>query len=86
MPSVTVTNIVKEADGRVLIRFGKREREFSSLASLRQWASNVLDRETLDALAIALMLERQPALGNPSAFEGHSIAVNFANANWGTIT
>jgi hypothetical protein len=39
----------------------------------------------LEALAIALMLTRQPALGNPAVFDNKTVEVDFTKAAWGTI-
>jgi hypothetical protein len=86
MPSVTLHKIVKEADGRVRLRFGKREREFSDLQAMRDFAEAQLTPEVLEALVVALALKRQPALGNPSAFEGRTLNVDLTLANWGTLS
>jgi len=86
MPSVTVTKITPLQDGRVIVRFGKREREFASVADMREFARSQVDAATLEGMAVGLMLTRQPALGNPGVFEGRSVNVDFSLANWGTIT
>lgn len=86
MPTITVNNVVKEADGRVRIRFGKIETEFPSIEAARAFARDVLmDQNHLRAVAIALMMSRQPNLNNPSVFEGRSVVVDFSLPAWGTI-
>lgn len=86
MPSVTLTKIVKEPGGRILLRFGKREYEFSSIEHFRQSVRGMLDREDLEVLAMALILARQPNLGNPAALEGRTITIDFNAASWGTVS
>lgn len=87
MPSVTVTKISKEPDGRILVDFSHGEgREFASLADMKSVVRSNLTRDDLVDIAIALMLSRQPTLANPAAFVGHSVNVDFSAANWGTVT
>lgn len=86
MPSVTCTKIVKEAGGRILVRFGKVEMEFANLGAMKAYVASILDREQLTALALRLMIDRQPTLNNPSVFEGRSVNVDFSVNNWGTVT
>lgn len=85
MPSVTVTDLAVEQDGKVRIRFGKRTREFNSIEHMRMCVSEALNLETLEALAMRLILQRQPAIGNPSAVIGRTLEVDFSKANWGTL-
>jgi hypothetical protein len=85
MASVTVTKIVKEAS-RVLVYFGKDCREFSSLSEMQQLVRANLTRSDLMDIALGLMLSRQPALGNPTVFEGKSVNVDFSATNWGTLS
>ena len=82
----TVTKISKDPDGHVRIQFGKREYDFESIEQCRQFAQGTLNAETLDAIAVALMLTRQPNLTNPSVFEGHSVTVDFSLNNWGVLS
>ncbi len=86
MPSVTLTKIQKDADGKVRIRFGKREYEFANIQAVRDFARGQLDRDTLEAITMALALTRQPTLSNPTALEGRTLTVDFTLANWGTVT
>jgi hypothetical protein len=86
MPSVTLTRIDKRADGSVYLYFGKDVREYSSVEALRLSARSALGRADLIDLAIALALFRQPALGNPAALEGRTVAVDFSQAAWGAVT
>lgn len=86
MPSVTLTKIVKEAGGKVRVRFGKVEREYPSLEDMRSSVRAALDQADLIDLALALILSRQPNLGNPSALEGRTVTVDFGQANWGTVS
>lgn len=85
MPSVTLTKITKDADGRIRVRFGKLEREFGSLTHMRSAVRAALDQSGLIDLALALLLSRQPALGNPAALEGKTLTVDFSQPNWGTV-
>lgn len=86
MPSVTITKVQKDPSGHVRFRFGKREREFPSLAEAREFVRGVLgDPDTIEAAAIALMLSRQPSLGNPAVFQGRSVIIDFSLPSWGTI-
>lgn len=86
MPSVTVTKIVKEASGRVLVYFGKHCREFTTVEDMRAAVRAALTRADVENLALALMLSRQPSLANPAALEGRTVTVDFSLANFGTVT
>lgn len=86
MPSITVTKVVKTPEGKVFVAFGKEIIEFASIADAQSWADDVLSRRSLKAIAIALMLTRQPNLGNPSVFENRSVVVDFGINNWGQVT
>lgn len=84
MPSATVTKILKSGN-EIRVQFGKRERVYDDIQQMRNFVRDTLDRDTLEAIAMALMLSRQPALGNPSVFEGKSINIDLSVANWGTL-
>lgn len=86
MPSVTLTKIDKEADGSIHVRFGKAGYKFNSISHMREYVHSVLSREDLHAIAMALAITRQPALGNPNALEGRVLTVDLSSANWGTIS
>lgn len=88
MPSRTIREIKKAANGRVYIRTmpGKVEREFASVQAMLDWANDKLSVETLDAIIIAMIAERQPNLNNVAALEGKSLNVNLAVNNWGTVS
>jgi hypothetical protein len=87
MPSVTLTKITKRANGSVEFRFGKIGLDFNSVADAAAFAQGQLSGETLRAQVIAMVLTRQPALGNPGIFEGKVLNVDFnAAVNWGTVT
>lgn len=86
MPSITLTKIIKEEDGQIRVRFGKVEREYASLADMRASVRAALDQSDLIDLALALILSRQPALGNPSALDGRTITIDFSKANWGSVS
>lgn len=86
MPSVTCTKIHKDPSGRIRVRFGKTEREFQDIASLREFVRDALTPETLQAIFLRLALDRQPSLGNVSLLEGRTIDVDFSRANWGTVS
>ncbi len=86
MPSVTLTKIQKDADGKIRIRFGKREYEFANIQAARDFVRSQIDRETLEVIEMALALTRQPTLSNPAALEGRTLTVDFTLANWGTVT
>jgi hypothetical protein len=85
MPSATFTKIVKQDDGSIRFRFGKREYEFASLVAVREFVRRRLDQETIESLALALLVSRQPSLANLAAIEGRTVVVDFSLANWGTI-
>jgi hypothetical protein len=86
MPQVTLTKIHKDVGGRIRFRFGKREYEFSSIEHAKEWVRSRFNTEDMDAIAIALCLERQPALGNLATLEGRTLTVNLSLANWGTVS
>lgn len=86
MPSVTITSVTKNGDGSVTVVVGKRTRVYGSVAALKAAVRSNLTVDDLIDLALALALFRQPALGNPSAFDGHTVSVDFTAANWGTIS
>lgn len=77
MPQITVTRVVKKASGKVYVSFGKETLEFSSVSQMQDWADGILSRETMKAMCVALMLSRQPALNNPSVFEGRGLDADF---------
>jgi len=85
MPAITVTKIHKDSSGRIRFRFGKSEAEFESIQAARDYVKSALTRETLELLAMAICLNRQPSLGNPPALEGKTVTVDFSLANWGTL-
>lgn len=84
--SATVTAISAPAGGPITIAFGKRTRPFNDLNHMKVVAADALTRDDLEFIALRLMLARQPAFGNPAAFVGKSVAVDFSLANWGTIS
>lgn len=86
MPSIAAPKVIKEASGKVRIRFGKREYEFNSIEEARASVRSQLGVEDLELLTMALMFARQPNLGNPAAFEGRKVNVDFKATNWGTIS
>ena len=86
MPSVTVSKIDKEANGRILIYFGKHGREFGSIEQMQQSVRAAFTRDDMIDLSLRLMLARQSTLGSPAAFEGHSINIDPSLNNWGTFT
>lgn len=75
MPSVTIDAIERQPDGRILVRTGKRAAVRASL-----------NRDDLLDIALALVLARQPNLGNPAAFAGRTVTVDFSQVNWGTVS
>jgi hypothetical protein len=84
--SVTLSSVAKDASGRVRFRFGAEEVEFPSLAAAVAFAQNTLTRKDVLAVAVALVLTQQPALGNPGVFAGKVLTVDLtAPANWGTV-
>lgn len=83
--SVTLTRIQRDGD-RVLVSFGKRTREFASIADLRDFVANTLSRDVLEALFLRLALDRQPNLDNPAQLEGHTLTVDTSLANWGRVS
>ncbi len=83
--TVTLTKITKEAGGgRILIRFGKREYEFRNLAHVQDYVQTVLSREVAEAIFLAILIQLQPNITNPSIIEGHSITIDPSLVNWGT--
>lgn len=87
MPSVTVSKVVIEPSGRVLVDFSHGEgREYQSLADMKSQVRASLTKDDLIDMALALMLFRQPTLSNPSVFLGHSVGVDFSVNNWGTVS
>jgi hypothetical protein len=83
--TVTLNSVQKDASGRVRFRFGDEEVEFQSLAAAADFARDQLTKRDVYAIAVGLVLTRQPALGNPSAFAGKSLTVDLTLANWGTV-
>lgn len=91
MASLTLNSVEKDAGGRVYFRFasaeGQEEWEFPSRAAAADFARDTLDRDKLVALAIALVLTRQPQLNNPGIFAGKTLTVDMAQpSNWGTVS
>lgn len=85
--SVTLTKIqFTNAQSVIRVRFGKKEYEFNNLAHLQAIVEPFLRREVLEMIALAILMERQPNIGNPGAIEGHSINVDLSANNWGTLT
>ena len=84
--TVTVDSATKDANGVVRFRFGNDELEFNSVAGAIDAMRNRFNRQDLMMIAIARALTIQPALNNPSAFNGHSVTVDLTQANWGTST
>lgn len=85
MPSVTCTDIERNGN-RVRIHFGKRAYDFASVEEVRSFVDNILTRDTLEALFMALAISRQAGLNNPNLLVGRTVNVNFAVNNWGTVS
>jgi hypothetical protein len=87
MPSVTLTKIsFTNANSPIRIRFGKRDYEFNNLDHMKEYVAQTVGVEQLEAIAMALLIARQPTISNQAAVEGRSINVNLANNTWGTLT
>jgi hypothetical protein len=87
MPSVTLTKIsFTNANSPIRIRFGKRTYEFTDLDHMKEYVAQTIGVEQLEAIAMALLIARQPNITNPAAVEGRSVNVNLANNTWGTLT
>lgn len=83
--SVTLTNIRRRA-GKIYVRFGKREHEFESLVEMQRYVAERLTPETLEALFLALLIERQPDITNPAQIEGRTLTVDMSLASWGRVS
>ena len=87
MPSITCTKIVKEPGGRVRFRFDNGDEiEFASRQDAIEFVRDRLSRETLQALFVRIVLDRQPLLNNIPAVEGKTLNVDTSANNWGTVT
>jgi hypothetical protein len=76
MPSLRIDEVNKRPGGAVFVRSGKHGRLFTSLADMREFGEGAgLSREELMRLAVREMLDRQPSLGNPAAFEGRTVTI-----------
>jgi hypothetical protein len=53
---------------------------------MKEYVAQTVGVEQLEAIAMALLIARQPTISNPAAVEGRSINVNLANNTWGTLT
>lgn len=85
MPQITLDQINKPADGRVLFRFGKYTLEFPNIAAARDAVRDRFSREDMMYVAMALCFTRQPNLDNPGVLEGRTLDVNLSNTNWGRV-
>jgi hypothetical protein len=85
MPQVTLSKIDKHSDGRISVRFGKVVREFASIEHMRGCVRSALTQDDLIDMALALLLSRQPNLGNPAAMEGRTVSIDFNSTSWGTV-
>lgn len=83
--SVTITKVLRQ-NGRVYIRFGKREYEFASQQAVQEFVAQKLNTEVLEALAIAIVVARQPTLANLALVEGKTLTVDPTVNNWGTVS
>lgn len=88
MPSLTINSVtVHPTTGEVRVRYdGKCERVYASVEAFRRAARANLTRDDLFDLAVGLIAARQPKLGNPAAFAGRSVTVDFSQAAWGTVS
>lgn len=83
--NLTLDSVNKDADGRVRFRFQGEEMEFRSTAEAAAFAQGRFTRDDLKAVAIALVLTRQPALGNTGIFAGKVLTVDLTAINWGSV-
>jgi len=79
--SITLTKITRQPGGGVVVNFGKRGREFASLADLRDFVRDKLDRDVLEALFLRVALDRFPNMDNPAQLEGRTLTVDTSIAN-----
>jgi hypothetical protein len=86
MPAITVTltAIARDEDGKIRVRFGKRELEFQNLAALQSYVTEKLDIDTVGAIALRIAMDRAP--NNPEALIGHSVTVDTSLNSWGKVT
>lgn len=81
--SITLTGIATDADGRIRVRFGKREYEFQNLDIAKAFVADSLSRETLELIALKIAIDRAPA--NPQSLAGHAVTVDTSLASWGKV-
>lgn len=82
---VTITSISIDGTGKVHFVTGKRERVFSSIAAMKAWAIEMVSKDSMDAITIALVLVSQPTLATPAAFAGKKTTIDLTLPSWGTF-
>lgn len=82
--AITITDVdFTNANSPIRIRVGAVEKEFRDLAHLKAYVQSTLDRDSLIALALAILLDRSPT--NPSVAVGKTLTVDTSLNNWGVI-
>lgn len=84
--SITLTKLVRYGDGRIVVSFGKRGREFASLADLRAFVADKLDRDVMEALLLRIALDRFPIMDSPAQLEGRKLTVDTSLTNVMRVT
>lgn len=81
--SVTLTDVIKDAQGRVRFIFGKEEITFPSVQDAQDYVRTKLDesRDVVKLLAMAAALKRQPTLANVAQLRGRTITIDLANVS-----